>query len=188
MMASLSGNLATMCPALPYAIAAKFAFPQRMAIALVGDGAMQMLGITEMITIAKYWKKWSDPRLMIVVLNNRDLNLVTWEQRVLAGDPKFEASQDLPDFRYADYAKFIGLDGIRVEDPNQIASAVDQAMHADKPFVLEALTDPNVPPLPPHISLKQAKHFTTAMLKGEENAWDIIKQTYKDVVENFIPH
>ena len=188
MMASLSGNLATMCPALPYAIAAKFAFPERMAIALVGDGAMQMLGITEMITIAKYWKRWPDPRLMILVLNNRDLNLVTWEQRVLAGDPKFEASQDLPDFRYADYAKFIGLDGIRVEDPNQIESALDQAMRAERPFVLEAVTDPNVPPLPPHISLKQAKHFTTAMLKGEENAWDIIKQTYRDVVENFVSH
>ncbi len=188
MMASLSGNLATMCPGVPYAMAAKFAYPDRMAIAMVGDGAMQMLGINEMITIAKYWKRWSDPRLLILVLNNHDLNMVTWEQRVLAGDPKFEASQEIPDFKYAEYAKMIGLDGIRVDDPEQVASAIDAAMNADRPFVLEAITDPNVPPLPPHISLKQAKAFTSSLLKGEENVWDIIRQTYKDVVESYLPH
>jgi pyruvate dehydrogenase (quinone) len=188
MMASLSGNLATMCPAIPYSVAAKFAYPNRMPIALIGDGAMQMLGINEMITISKYWKRWSDPRLLILVLNNHDLNMVTWEQRVLAGDPKFEASQELPDFKYAEYSKMLGLDGIRVDDPDQIVPSIKKAMNADRPFVLEAVTDPNVPPLPPHISLKQAKAFTTSLFKEDENAWDIIKQTYKDLVESYLPH
>ena len=102
-----------MCPGVPYAIAAKFAFPDRVAIALVGDGAMQMLGNNELITISKYWKEWSDPRLVVLVLNNRDLNQVTWEQRVLEGDPKYEASQDIPDFPFARYAELLGLRGIR---------------------------------------------------------------------------
>ncbi len=187
MMASLSGNLATMCPAVPYAVAAKFAYPGRVPIALVGDGAMQMLGINEMITIAKYWKQWSDPRLIILVLNNRDLNMVTWEERVMAGDPRFEASQDVPDFEYASYAKLLGLNGIRIDSPDQINTAIEQAMSANTPFVIDAVTDPNVPPLPPHITLKQAKAFYSA-LRGEENAWDLIKQTYKDVIESYLPH
>src|SRR5438045_3102402 len=185
MLASLSGNLATMCPSVPYAIAAKFAYPGRMPIALVGDGAMQMLGINEMITIAKYWKRWSDPRLLILILNNHDLNMVTWEQRVLAGDPKFEASQDVPDFRYAEYAKMIGLDGIRVDDPEQVASAIDAAMNADRPFVLEAITDPNVPPLPPHISLKQAKAFTSSVLKRDVDTLGFLKETWKQVTARY---
>ncbi|MDQ6608193.1 MAG: thiamine pyrophosphate-requiring protein, partial [Bacteroidota bacterium] len=109
MKASLSGNLATMCPGVPYAIAAKFAYPDRVSIALVGDGAMQMLGINGLITISKYWKRWSNPRLIIVVLNNRDLNQVTWEQRIMEGDPKFEGSQNIPDFPFAEYAKILGL-------------------------------------------------------------------------------
>jgi pyruvate dehydrogenase (quinone) len=188
MMASLSGNLATMCPGVPYAIAAKFAYPERMPIALVGDGAMQMLGINGMITIAKYWKQWEDPRLMIVVLNNHDLNMVTWEQRVMVGDPKFEASQNVPEFNYAAYAKLLGLEGIRVEKPEDIEFALEQAMSAQRPVLLDVLTDPNVPPLPPHINFKQAKAFTSAILKGDDDAWDMIKQTYKDVVESYLPH
>lgn len=188
MMASLSGNLATMCPGVPYAIAAKFAYPERMPIALVGDGAMQMMGINEMITISKYWRRWSDPRLLILVLNNRDLNMVSWEQRIMEGDPKFEASQDLPEFNFAQYAQMLGLEGIRVETQDQIVPAIEQAMTAQRPVVLDVLTDPSVPPLPPHISFKQAKSFTSAILKGDDNAWDMIKQTYKDVVENYLHH
>src|SRR5436189_6295975 len=134
MMASLSGSLATMGPAVPYAIAAKFAFPGRVAIAMAGDGAMQMGGINELITVAKYWKEWEDPRLIVLVLNNRDLNLVTWEQRALAGDPKFAASQDIPDFRYADFATSLGLRGIRVETPDAIGAAWDQALASDRPM------------------------------------------------------
>jgi len=188
MMASLSGNLATMCPAVPYAIAAKFAFPDRTPIALVGDGAMQMLGINGLITISKYWRDWSDPSFVILVLNNRDLNMVTWEQRITEGDPKFKGSQDLPDFNYAAYADMLGLQGIRVKRTEDIPGAIEQAMAAHTPVVLDVLTDPSVPPLPPHITFKQAKAFASSVLKGDENAWDMIRQTYKDVVENYLPH
>lgn len=188
MMASLSGNLATMCPGVPYAVAAKFAFPYRVAIALVGDGAMQMLGNNELITISKYWKEWSDPRLVILVLNNQDLNQVTWEQRVMEGDPKYEASQDIPDFPFARYAELLGLRGIRVEKPDEIGRAWDQALSADRPVVLEARTDPNVPPLPPHITLKQAAAFSSTLLKGDPEEKGIIKQTIKDAVAAVVPH
>lgn len=188
MMASLSGNLATMCPAVPYAIAAKFAFPDRTPIALVGDGAMQMLGINGLITISKYWREWKDPSFIILVLNNRDLNMVSWEQRITEGDPKFKGSQDLPDFNYAAYADMLGLQGIRVKRTEDIPTAIERAMAAHVPVVLDVLTDPSVPPLPPHITFKQAKAFTSSVLKGDENAWDMIKQTYKDVVESYLPH
>jgi len=187
MKASLSGNLATMCPAVPYTIAAKFAYPDRVAIALIGDGAFQMAGINEMITIAKYWKRWSDPRLIVMVLNNRDLNMVTWEQRAMEGDPKFDASQDIPDFHYADYAKLLGLDGVRVDRPEDIPASIDRAMNSRMPFILEVLSDPNVPMLPPHISLKQAKAFGSAMIKGDTDAWSVIKQTYKDIIDDYFP-
>jgi pyruvate dehydrogenase (quinone) len=182
MMASLSGNLATMGPGVPYAVAAKFAFPDRVAIALVGDGAMQMNGTSELVTIAKYWKEWADPRLIVLVLNNRDLNMVTWEQRVLEGDAKFPASQELPDFPYAEHAIRLGLAGVRVEDPNLVGAAWDQALAADRPFVLEVLTDPNVPTLPPHITFKQARAFLSSMLKGDADRWGVIKQTVKDAL------
>jgi pyruvate dehydrogenase (quinone) len=187
MLASLSGNLATMCPGVPYAIAAKFAFPDRVAIALVGDGAMQMLGNNELITISKYWKEWSDPRLVVLVLNNRDLNQVTWEQRVMEGDPKYEASQDIPDFPFARYAELLGLRGIRVEKPNEIAPAWEEALSADRPVVVEARTDPNVPPLPPHITFKQAAAYSAALLKGDPEEGGIIKQTIKDAVATVLP-
>ncbi len=181
MMASLSGNLATMCPGVPYAIAAKFAFPERMPIALVGDGAMQMLGNNGLITIAKYWKNWSDPRMLILVLNNRDLNQVTWEQRVMEGDPKFEASQEVPDFPYAEYAKMLGLAGVKVDKEEEISVVIEHAFSQKKPVVLEAYTDPDVPPLPPHINFKQAKNFASALFKDPDTL-DMIEQTWKEEV------
>src|SRR3954468_23248841 len=170
MMASLSGTLATMGPGVPYVIAAKFAYPDRVAIALVGDGAMQMNGINGLITIAKYWNEWSNPRLVVLVLNNRDLNQVTWEQRAMAGDARFAGSQSVPDFPYARYADQLGLVGIRVDRPEQIGAAWDQALSADRPAVVEAITDPNVPPLPPHITVAQAKAFTSSVLAGDADA------------------
>ncbi|HSH66191.1 MAG TPA: thiamine pyrophosphate-dependent enzyme, partial [Bacteroidia bacterium] len=188
MKASLSGNLATMCPGVPYAIAAKFAFPDRMPIAMVGDGAMQMLGNNGIITIAKYWKEWKDPRMMILVVNNRDLNQVTWEQRVMEGDPKFEASQDVPDFPYAEYAKMLGLEGIKVDKPEDISTALDRAFNSKIPVILEACTDPNVPPLPPHITFKQARMFAASMFKGDVDTWGMLKQSYKDAIETVLPH
>jgi len=188
MMASLSGSLATMGPGVPYAVAAKFAFPTRVAIALVGDGAMQMNGINELITVSKYWKEWSDPRLIVLVLNNRDLNQVTWEQRAMSGDPKFEGSQSLPDFPYARYAESLGLHGIRIDRPDAIGDAWDQALAADRPVVVEAITDPNVPPLPPHITLEQARNFTSSIWAGDASALGFIKQTIKDAAESVLPH
>jgi pyruvate dehydrogenase (quinone) len=188
MMASGSGNLATMGPAVPYSVAAKFCFPDRVAIALTGDGAMQMNGLNACITVAKYWKEWTDPRWITLVLNNRDLNQVTWEQRIMTGDPKFDASQDLPDFPYAQFAESMGLRGIRVEHPEDLAGAWDDALHADRPVIVEAITDPNVPTLPPHITLKQAKAFTETLLKGDPNEAGIITQAVKGMVDSFTSH
>jgi pyruvate dehydrogenase (quinone) len=187
MMASLSGTLATMGPGVPYAIAAKFAHPDRVAIALVGDGAFQMNGMLEMITIAKYWHRWSDPRLIVLVLHNDDLNQVTWEQRVLEGDPKYEASQILPDDPYARYAELLGLKGIRVDDPDHVGAAWDEALAADRPCVLEAITDPEVPPLPPHITLQQAKGFMSAIAHGDPDRGRVITESLKQKIEEFIP-
>jgi pyruvate dehydrogenase (quinone) len=188
MLGSLSGTLATMGPGVPYAIGAKFAHPDRPVIALVGDGAMQMNGINELITIAKYWQRWADPRLVVMVLHNNDLNQVTWEMRAMAGDPKFEASQDIPDFPYAQYAQMLGLGGVRVDDPSHIGAAWDQALAADRPFVLEAITDPEVPPLPPHVEFKEAKKLMSALLKGDPAAGDIVRQGFKGQIEEFLPH
>jgi pyruvate dehydrogenase (quinone) len=187
MMASLSGTLATMGPGVPYAIAAKFAHPHRPVLALVGDGAMQMNGINELITIAKYRHQWPDQRLIIMVLNNRDLNQVTWEQRAMEGNPKFEGSQDLPDFPYASYAELLGLKGIRVDSPDKVGPAWDEALNADRPVVYEAVTDPEVPPLPPHITIEQAKALSSALLSGDPNAGRIVKQSLSQKVQEFLP-
>ncbi len=181
MMCSLSGGLATMGPGVPYAIAAKFAFPERPVIATVGDGAMQMNGNSELVTAAKYWKQWKDPRLVVMVLNNRDLNQVTWEQRVLAGDPKFEGSQAIPSFPYADYGEMLGFKGLRVAKPEEIGPAWDEALAADRPVVLEACTDGDVPPLPPHIKLKQARAYASALLHRDPEALGIILETIREV-------
>lgn len=187
MMASLSGGLATMGPGVPYAISAKFAYPERPVIAMVGDGAMQMNGINELITIARYWKRWSDPRLVILVLNNHDLNQVTWEQRAMVGDPKYEAWQGIPDFPYASYAELLGLTGIKLGEPNAVGSAWDRALHADNPVVLEAVTDPDVPPMPPHIRTEQAEAYMSALLHGDPDAMGIIKASAKQFIKSFVP-
>ncbi|NMU91135.1 thiamine pyrophosphate-requiring protein [Achromobacter ruhlandii] len=165
MMASVSGGLASMGCGVPYAVAAKLAYPARPVIALVGDGAMQMLGINELITIAHRWKDWSDPTLVVLVLNNGDLNLVTWEQRVMGGDPRFADSQWLPQFSYADYARLLGLEGIRVTSPDEVGPAWDRALSAGRPAVLEVVTDPEMPPLPPHVSMKQFGAYMAALRK-----------------------
>jgi pyruvate dehydrogenase (quinone) len=179
MDAALSGTLATMCPAVPYALAAKFAYPDRPVIAAVGDGAMQMLGINALIDVARYHREWADQRLVVCVLNNRDLNQVTWEQRVMSGDPKLEASQVLPDFGYAAFARSLGLHGVKVEHPGEIGDAWDECLAAGKPAVLEAVTDPEVPPLPPHIRFDQAAGLAKALAGRDPNAREIIAQAIK---------
>ena len=187
MKASLSGNLATMLPGVPYAIAAKFAYPDRVAIAMVGDGAMQMNGMAELITAQKYFHEWSDPRLVVLVLNNQDLNQVTWEQRAMSGDPKNPMTQRIPDVRYADFARLIGLDGIRIEDPEEIAGAWQAAFAADRPFVIDAVVDPDVPPLPPHITTAEAKSLAKALRKGDPDARGIIAESFKQKILEFLP-
>ncbi|NTU78014.1 MAG: thiamine pyrophosphate-requiring protein [Chloroflexales bacterium] len=187
MLGSLSGNLATMCPGVPYAIAAKFAYPERPVIAFVGDGAMQMLGNNGLITISKYWKEWSTPRLVVLVLNNGDLNQVTWEQRVMAGDPKFEASQNLPRMDYAAYAELLGLRGLTMRTPEEVGPVWEQALSADRPVVIDAHVDPEVPPLPPHISLEQARAYATSILKGDPNRVQAITQSVKELADTWLP-
>jgi pyruvate dehydrogenase (quinone) len=186
MKAALSGTLATMCPGVPYALAAKFAYPDRPVIACLGDGAMQMLGINALIDIAKYKDRWSNTQLVVLVLNNHDLNQVTWEQRVLSGDQKLEASQVIPDFPYARYAELVGLKGIRVDSPDRIGAAWDEALSADGPVLVEAVTDPEVPPLPPHIRFDQAKEMAVAMSKGDPNRGRIARQSLKGKLAEFV--
>lgn len=182
MKASLSGNLATMCPGVPYAAAAKFCFPDRVAIGFVGDGAMQMLGMNALITVAKYWRQWSDPRLVIAVLNNGDLNQVTWELRAMGGSPKVEETQNVPPFAYADFAQMLGLHAIRVDSPEQIGPAWDEALTAERPCLIDARTDPTIPTLPPHITAKQARSFARALAKGDPEglalAWHTLQRSF----------
>jgi pyruvate dehydrogenase (quinone) len=182
------GRLASMGSAVPYAIAAKFAFPDRPVIALAGDGAMQMNGSAELLTIAKYWRRWNDPHLIVLVLNNRDLNQVTWEQRVDSGDPKFAASQDLPDFPYAAYAELIGLGGIRCDEPAALGDAWERAIAADRPVVLETITDPDIFILPPQIAFAQAKNYLTALAKGDPDETSIIRSATRSMLDQLLPH
>jgi len=187
MMASLSGGLASMGAAVPYAIAAKFAHPDCPVIALVGDGAMQMNNMAELITVAKYWQRWADKRWIVCVFNNQDLNQVTWEQRVMEGDPKFNASQQIPDVPYHRFAELIGLKGIFVDKPDALGHAWDEALAADRPVVLEVKTDPEVPPLPPHITLQQAKHFVHAMVKGDPAERGMITGAARQFLSKLLP-
>jgi pyruvate dehydrogenase (quinone) len=186
MMGSLSGNLATMGAGVPYAIAAKFAHPTRPVIALVGDGAFQMNGMNEMLTIAKYRHLWPDQRLIILVLHNNDLNQVTWEQRVMEGDPKFEVSQTLPEFDSAGYAATVGLHGIYVDDPEKVGPAWDDALRADRPVILDVRTDPEVPPLPPHITFQQAVNFAEAVIHGDPNRGRMIAESLRQKAHGLV--
>ncbi|MFB7668235.1 thiamine pyrophosphate-requiring protein [Kitasatospora sp. NPDC056138] len=187
MRGSLSGTLATMGPGVPYVIGAKFAHPGRPAIAIVGDGAMQMNGLAELITAAKYWQEWDDPRLVVAVLNNHDLNQVTWEMRAMEGAPQFEPSQALPDVRYADFAVSVGLHGVRVEKPDQVEPAWRQALAADRPFVIDFRTDPAVPPIPPHATLDQIQAAASAILHGDSDRAGMIRQGVKAKIQEFLP-
>jgi pyruvate dehydrogenase (quinone) len=188
MMASLSGNLATMGCAVPYAIAAKFAYPDRTVIAFAGDGAMQMNGNEELLTISKYWQSWRTPNIIICVLNNRDLNMVTWEQRMMEGDPKLETTQIIPDFNYAAYAEQLGFLGIRVESPDDLHEAWKKVLAADRPALIEAVTDPEVSPFPDHVLLKNADKLAASVAKGDDaalkNTGDILQRRIEESMEH----
>ncbi|HVY46564.1 MAG TPA: thiamine pyrophosphate-requiring protein, partial [Minicystis sp.] len=185
MDASISGSLATMGCGVPYAIGAKFAHPNRPVVAFVGDGAMQMNGAAELLTVKKYWKEWKDARLVVVVLKNNDLNQVTWEMRAMAGDTRYVASQELPDFEYAAFAKLCGLEGVKVDRPADLPAALDRAMAAELPCLVEAVVDPDVPPLPPHITFEQAKKFGLSLLKHDPEESGIIAQSIRNLVPGF---
>src|SRR3954449_9561017 len=185
MQAALSGTLATMGPAVPYALAAKMAYPDRPVIAALGDGAMQMLGINALIDLAKYADRWSGP-CAICVLHNDDLNQVTWEQRVMEGDAKFEGSQDLPDFPYARYAELLGLTAVRVDRPQDVGAALDRALAAPRAAVVDVLTDPEVPPLPPHIRPEHAKGILGALMHGDPDASRIVRQSLRDKLKELV--
>lgn len=186
MMGSLSGGLASMGAAVPYAIAAKYAHPDRPVVGLVGDGAMQMNNMAELITVAKYWQNWADPRFVICVFNNEDLNQVTWEQRVMEGDPKFDASQSIPDVAYHRFAELIGLRGIFVDQPEDLGAAWDEALAADRPVLLEVKTDPEIPPLPPHLTFEQVKNFTSMLAKGDPNQSAAIRGTVRQMLSSVL--
>jgi len=187
MRGSLSGTLATMGPGVPYVIGAKFGRPDRPCYALVGDGAMQMNGINELITIAKYWRDWTDPRLVVAVLHNNDLNQVTWELRAMGGSPQFLPSQHLPDFPYAGYARSLGLAGITAEKPDEVGPAWDEALAADRPCAVEFLTDPAVPPIPPHATWDQILNAAESIVRGDADRVDVIKEGVKRKLQEFLP-
>ncbi|MFD6952383.1 thiamine pyrophosphate-binding protein [Nocardiopsis sp. TSRI0078] len=187
MRGSLSGTLATMCPGAPYATGAKFAHPDRPVIAFVGDGAMQMSGLNELITIGHYAKEWDNPQVIVAVLNNGDLNQVTWELRAMGDAPQFIPSQRIPDFPYAGFAESIGMLGIKVDDPKDIKGAWERALAADRPCVIEFVTDPTIPPIPPHATLEQMESVAKALAKGDPEAWDVVKQGVKSKAQDFLP-
>ena len=188
MRGSLSGTLATMGPGVPYAIGAKFAHPGRPAIALVGDGAMQMNGLAELITIKRYWQEWSDPRLVVAVLHNNDLNQVTWEMRAMAGSPAFIESQRLPDVDYARWAEDLGFGVHTVTTPEQLGPAWDFALAARQPTLLDVHCDPDVPPIPPHATFEQMKDAASALAKGDADRWGVIKEGLKVKAQELLPH
>ncbi|HIV57749.1 MAG TPA: thiamine pyrophosphate-requiring protein, partial [Candidatus Stackebrandtia faecavium] len=188
MRGSLSGTLATMGPGVPYGIGAKFGASDRPVICFSGDGAMQMNGLAELITIKRYWQQWSDPRLIVAVLNNRDLNQVTWEMRAMSGSPKFTESQTLPDVEYAQFARSLGLNGIDVTEPESIATAWDEALAADRPTVLNVHCDPDVPPIPPHATFEQMKSAAQSMLAGDENALGVLTEGIRTKAQELRPH
>jgi pyruvate dehydrogenase (quinone) len=185
---SLSGTLATMGPGVPYGIGAKFGNPDRPMIVFEGDGAMQMNGLAELITVQRYWREWSDPRLIVAVLHNNDLNQVTWEMRAMQGAPKFVESQTLPEVDYAAFAASLGLAAYTVDKPNELGSAWDRALAADRPTVLDVRCDPDVPPIPPHATFEQMKSSAEAILQGDENRWGVLKVGVKTKMQEFLPH
>ncbi|MGW4588137.1 thiamine pyrophosphate-requiring protein [Amycolatopsis thermoflava] len=188
MRGTLSGTLATMGPGVPYAIGAKFACPDRPVIALEGDGAMQMNGMAELLTIQRYHHLWADPRLVVCVFHNNDLNQVTWELRAMGGAPKFEESQSLPEFSYAEFARSLGFEAVAVDSPDQLGPAWDRVLSADRPALLDVRCDPEVPPIPPHATFEQIKSTTEAMLKGDRDAWHVLVEGLKTKAQELLPN
>ncbi|MGW3783743.1 thiamine pyrophosphate-requiring protein [Micromonospora chokoriensis] len=187
MLASLSGTLLSMGGAMPYALSAKFAHPDRPLVALIGDGAMQMNGVNELITVAKYWRSWADPRFVVLVLNNRDLAFVSWEQRSTEGTPMFPDSQQLPDIAYHQWAEVLGLRGELVDSPEQLPGVWDRALSADRPVVINALVDPAELMLPPHFTAEQARKTAAAVLRGDTDWAGIVRRGLPATLASYRP-
>ncbi len=188
MLASLSGTLLSMGGALPYGIAAKFSRPDRPLVALLGDGAMQMNGVNELITVARYWREWADPRFVVLVLNNRDLAFVSWEQRSGEGTPKFDDAQLVPDVDYAAWARSLGLHGVRVDSPEQVGPAWDAALAADRPMVIDAVVDPAELMIPPHFTAADARNTALAVLRGDTDWRGILRRGLPAAAATLLPH
>ncbi len=186
MRGSLSGTLATMGCAVPYAVGAKFAHPDRPVIALVGDGAMQMNGLAELLTIARYRHRWSDQRLVVCVFHNNDLNQVTWELRAMGGAPKFEESQTLPDLSYTDVARAMGIAAIAVDTEAAVGGAWEEALSANQPTLIDVRCDPEMPPIPPHATFAQIKDLTSSILKGDPNSRHLMYQGAKAKAQEIV--
>ncbi len=180
MSGNLSGMLASMLASMPYAVAAKFAHPDRPVVCTIGDGAFQMLGMNELLTVKRHWASWADPRFIVLVLHNNDLTQVSWEMREV-GDPRYDTAQRVESMDYAAFAEVLGLRGITVDKPDQVAAAWDAAFAADRPVVLDVHTDPNVPPLPAHISFAEAKGFLTTLVKGDPAEASVIRNSLRAV-------
>ena len=185
MDAALSGTLATMCPAVPYALAAKLAFPRRPVIACLGDGAMQMLGINALIDLARYQERWAPP-LVVLVLNNADLNQVTWEQRVLAGDAKLRPRRSCRPSTSPPTRASSAWRASAWRPPRRSRPAWDRALAAGRPVVLDVVTDPEVPPLPPHIRPEHAKGFARAVLHGDPESARIVRQSLREKIKDLV--
>ena len=181
-MGSLAGLLLSMGGGMPYAIAAKNAHPDRPVLALIGDGAMQMNGVNELITVKRYWQQWSDPRFVVLVLNNRDLSFVSWETRGTLGAVPDPASSSLPDVPYADWSRLLGLDGGRIEQPDQMDEVLDRAFAAQRPFVIDAVVDANIPLIPPHLVGDQLMKIAKAEFAGDPAFFGILTEGFRETV------
>jgi pyruvate dehydrogenase (quinone) len=177
MLGDLSGRLATMLAAMPYAVAAKFAYSDRTVVCTIGDGAFQMLGMNELITVKKYLDSWQNKQFIIVVLHNDDLTQVSWEMRTEDGNPVWRTAQDVESVDFAGWAQLLGFTGVQVRSDDEIEPALDAAFAHDGVTLIDAYTSRNVPPLPPHISREFAKMTGEALLKGDPFAVAVIKDS-----------
>ena len=178
MQFSLSGSLATMANGLPYSIGAAVAYPGRQVVCVVGDGGFTML-MGEIATLVKYKLP-----VKVIVIKNNVLGEIKWEQMVMDGNPEFGV--ELQPIDFAGYAKNCGAAGFTIEEPGQAEAVLRAALAHPGPAVIEAVVDPNEPPMPGKISTKMAVHFAEALAKGERNRWDIIKTVLKDKVREVL--
>lgn len=182
MLGDLSGRLATMLAAMPYATAAKFAYPDRSVVCTIGDGAFQMLGMNELITVKKYLDRWENPQLIVVVMHNDDLTQVSWEMRTEDGNPVWETAQDVESVDFAGWAQLLGFQGIAVHRDEDVVPALDRAFAHRGVTLIDAYVSRNVPPLPAKVTAEYAVNTVKALVKGDPQEGHVIADTAKAVV------